>query len=1802
MPFDPFTSGLATEAKAADFDPFASGLATEEKRDEFDPFASGLANEEAQNSTTGNVVKSVVRGGMAEGIGRGLEGGVRSTDQAARSVSKRAAQGEEYQVLGKSLGELERSQMQAANPTRAKQIEQVRGRMKDMEAAAAPQIAEIERRPGLKPLANEVRAARQNVRDALPVDESFQRSFAGQLSTAAGQLATTLPAYLVPGAGPALTLGQMYQEGYDDAKNSGADDSTAEAAGVANLPAAALDVASDKLIVGRVLKAMRGKVTVGQAAAAIGISAAGEGGAEGGQQVWQNAVAQRLVGYDPDRKLSDEVINSILIGFIVGGIASGAGQAVGAASRPASPAKTDAEFSAEQARGAQPLKLAPEAAAAFEPDGSAPEALPATAPIAAPTPEAFADLTTEDIDPVAAPVPAVAPESQTAAPDEAAVPGERPADSVLADAQPSEAVAGEVTERSGEGERVVSARKGKSFRLGPRADGVTDILDVLQKAGGIGAPNGRKGGEWDGFAEAFGKGSPRLLVRKKGMAVDRLLLDLEEEGYKFQSPDEFYAAVKAAAADRVKVAQAMRAEQDQQRFASAVFDNDRGRQAPGAKKLNTDQLQVGARFMVRGEPFEVMGIDETTGDVIVKDGPRFGTQVLPAATDVYLDKGSVRSAPRVKPSESAPFAQRGEDAGQTDMFAGGQTGGDTLFNLQGEARDAGTAAWSIDEELARREAVAKGKKDQSELLFAQRDPEQANADRESLAAKQRRWRAAAERIAPGLMEKFRLAFGDPAQLVVMGRARPEDINPHVQAAYLAHERMLFLFDQALETRSDFNALLNLLHEMGHAHWDTLSSDRQAQLEEAWISEVIERRGPLYVKGALKRGVAQGVETNVKEWYAERIAWANHEWARGRLPADGVLGKLPKAFRQLLEKLRAFVDLLRGRTIDVDFRKFLDQGDRFADQAAPAPELQPAGAAARSANFAVRPGAPLAERVRDIQATAGSFLRRELTSAAGLPKDVLPAKLARDGRLAAVQRQAEFAVRDFHAAMRAVYGGYKAASQAQLAQINEVLGGLQPVSSLDPRLQGPVGMMRLHIDTLSRRLVREGVISGDLAAKVNGNVGFYLNRSYQKFDDPKWALKVPAAVRARAESFIAAEIQAQNPLLPVNPAEVKGYVEYILGKDVDQPGAFFQAPKEGAKDLSIFTKRKEIPVELRELMGEYTDPRVNYLRSVAKTAQVLEAHRFLGEVRRYGMRGGWLFDRPMADATGRYATKLAADGSEAMAPLNGLFTSKEIAQAFAQHFSQMDDAWRWWLRVNSWVKISKTVLSPMTQARNFSGNLGFMVANGHWRASAAADVWQLLKTEFGSGDTRSRDYVTKLTRLGVVGESTSYGELREALRDAGAKVTGIEEFTDTRTVKVIKAPFQLAAKLYRTNDDIFKVYAFENERRSWAAAMPTLKPEELDAIAAERVRNTLPTYSLIPRLPQRIRRYGLTGSFLSWPSEIIRTGYHTINYMLQDLQSSNPQVRAMGVKRALGITTAAGLTAAAGVASRWLANVDAADDEDLRQFLPEWNRQANLWYQSSDGAGRFSIIDASYLDPWSYLKKPVRAALAGRDWESKLEESGREVLAPFLGEGLLTAVALDLARNQDRNGRPVFNPTAPFLDQAQARLGHVWKAVEPGFATQARRIVRAARGEVGPMGRAYNLEEEVAAVVTGARSQSIDVAQSFMFRAKQFAGERAQAERIYTDVRDRRGNVDPDELLTARAKMEAARRPLFERLSAQAAAAQRLGVPRGVVVQAMLGAGLSAREIGLASSGAYVPFMDSPTSRARVMQRVVEERP
>lgn len=190
-----------------------------------------------------------------------------------------------------------------------------------------------------------------------------------------------------------------------------------------------------------------------------------------------------------------------------------------------------------------------------------------------------------------------------------------------------------------------ATKPGKKFTVGNSPDGEMDLLSHIEDLGGIRGPNSisSPGGEYDGFREAFGSGPQRLLVRRdRGSAVDQLLPELAERGFKFDSPDAFYQAVVNAQKQRSKLAKELGIANYEAKFDAALLENTgRRTHLNTSDPVSVDTLNVGDQFNVRGEKFKVVGVDENTGAVTVKDGVK---REIPAGTEVYQDKGEVKKA------------------------------------------------------------------------------------------------------------------------------------------------------------------------------------------------------------------------------------------------------------------------------------------------------------------------------------------------------------------------------------------------------------------------------------------------------------------------------------------------------------------------------------------------------------------------------------------------------------------------------------------------------------------------------------------------------------------------------------------------------------------------------------------------------------------------------------------------------------------------------------------------------------------------------------------------------------------------------------------------------------------------------------------------------------------------------------------------------------------------------------------------------------------------------------------------------
>jgi len=386
---------------------------------------------------------------------------------------------------------------------------------------------------------------------------------------------------------------------------------------------------------------------------------------------------------------------------------------------------------------------------------------------------------------------------------------------------------------------------------------------------------------------------------------------------------------------------------------------------------------------------------------------------------------------------------------------------------------------------------------------------------------------------------------------------------------------------------------------------------------------------------------------------------------------------------------------------------------------------------------------------DLGAKTKRFFKKYFTPKGLLPKKAFDLKIKMEGRTNAMLNDIKHTSKKFRSSLKEAYGVAPISrkikiSKAETENIDKVLKGELAISEIPSELRESVQDMRNQIDALSQMLIDEGLVEGKLIGKIQENLGTYMTRSYEVHDNPKWAEKVPAEIKNRAIAFL----RSQYPDL--NATELKGVINEILDTP-DSPLTILASGKIGSKDLGILKKRKDIAPEVRALLGEYTDPLLNYAKSITKMANLISNSKFLNEMKDAGLND-FLFEKP----TDTRYRKIATEGSKTMEPLNGLYTTPEIAEAFETMGKpeQLPSYLRHYMKVNGIVKYSKTILSLMTHVRNLVGNTGFAVMNGHYRAGKFNPAIKTTITELGTVDNKDfRDRYKKYLRLGIVNESS-----------------------------------------------------------------------------------------------------------------------------------------------------------------------------------------------------------------------------------------------------------------------------------------------------------------------------------------------------------------------------------------------------------------------------------------------------------------
>jgi hypothetical protein len=865
-----------------------------------------------------------------------------------------------------------------------------------------------------------------------------------------------------------------------------------------------------------------------------------------------------------------------------------------------------------------------------------------------------------------------------------------------------------------------------------------------------------------------------------------------------------------------------------------------------------------------------------------------------------------------------------------------------------------------------------------------------------------------------------------------------------------------------------------------------------------------------------------------------------------------------------------------------------------------------------------------EQARQILEPVISFGRQQLRTGGALPYDIFRMTEQRGFNVNEKMLRAQNAVSDIEAAVKRSYGkSLDQLPEVEIARINEGLQNPLARAKLPTDVASAVGNARNLIDSLTQDLLRSGAISEDLQPILEANKGVYLHRSYEKWENPnyknpfntlpkqvqnKLVTTVTSYLHNKYANAYAKEQSLARGEVAINPdsgtyqadyqaglakarsggvtkAEVDGQIEYLASPETDSP--FGQIGSGLTKDLSIITARKNIPEEIRMLWGEIKDPRVNFLKSVQKMSGFLEAHNMLKGMRDAGMNKIF-FTTPRTGFT----TKLVSDGSRTASPLNmfidgmknDVYTSEEISTALRNTFGGRAKAQDFlgkmgelYLKANGFSKFAKTVLSVQTQVRNLLGNGSFLVANGYIFSPDGITALNKLRTlalpsagtQLGINKSKEfRDYNAKLTRLGILGQSVFANEMESYFKDAN--VSTAADFLDNHVTKGLKAIGRGATNLYQLGDAIPKIVAFEVELSRLRKAYPTQPLSKLEPMAADKVLNLLPTYSRIPRLGNVLRSQPFVGAFISFPLEVVRTGYNLLGTINDELRSDNPAIRQAGAYRLAGTMMASiGFSAvAAGIASAM--GIDDDEDQAIRKLDAPWDKYATKLYLGRDEKGNVNQVNLSYVDPYNYFRDPIIALMKmNGTWDQKLLESVKTAFQPLYGEQILASKILDISRNtKGTTGGRVYNPEADLASRAAAVSAHMFDAFNIGTVASSVRVYKGLTGQVTQTGRAYDPALETIATLTGQRVVTLDPRQSLGFTARKFSNRLNDATGIFTAAYYDRSNVSNEARLEAYRQMRSSRKEIFNETSGIISAAIKLGVSRGEVMRILKEQGVS----------------------------------
>lgn len=575
--------------------------------------------------------------------------------------------------------------------------------------------------------------------------------------------------------------------------------------------------------------------------------------------------------------------------------------------------------------------------------------------------------------------------------------------------------------------------------------------------------------------------------------------------------------------------------------------------------------------------------------------------------------------------------------------------------------------------------------------------------------------------------------------------------------------------------------------------------------------------------------------------------------------------------------------------------------------------------------------------------------------------------------------------------------------------------------------------------------------------------------------------------------------------------------------------------------NIIVTGGELPKVFRKLLGEEKNAKSEILQTVTEMITGIETKKMYDDIMEIGLKKGWL-----KQTKGRLDTEMQPVGNlpglgMLRSEISDLYAGPAMIQALRGSQGLIDsllksNIYRALMQFKTGVQFGKTGLSFDTQMRNVVSTPMFVIGYG-WIGGkgSAEDAFKFIYADItGAGKSfNTPGFIEKIgkgIKLGYLDESIEAQEMLTVIK----KLNENPNMIDKWMMGTMKTKFMdRATQFYQAGDNVWKEYAFRwnknNLNNIFKGDMKDLiKQEELitgvkhnpiskitgkkktfedatDEFAAWYARNLMPTYSLVPE-GVRVIRMTPIGSFISWPSEILRLTGVAARTALREASSTNVAIQQNGLRKIMGMTLTLG--AGGAVIDKVFEKYSGVDKKKIkafkRSFAYDYDKNSRFTAVKPMENNTLTLVNSSYADVWDYMKKPLRAVLneigekdtkvIDNNVAKGLYEAAKEYASPFFTQNLAIEPIIDVLPSEmyGRDGKTTegysvySTKTDSWSTKLYKGIEHIIKTGLPGTILQAKKYGDLAYDSYRGRGDPDAAFQKFISTITGRKVQKFDL--------------------------------------------------------------------------------------------------------------------